>query len=97
MDIEHFIEEAKKLGFTWYDKGSDIHYFLIDGIGISYFRGLYQPLGCALCKYWTDDILLERIRQKVLLDGGAEIAYDYLELLSSLERERNVNSDSNSK
>lgn len=97
MDIEKFIEEAKKLGFTCEEKAEDTYYLLIDGIGISYFRGLYQPIGCASCKYWTDEILLERIRQKVSLDGTYAIALDYLELLSSLEREPNVNSNSNSK
>lgn len=84
MDFESFKEHAENLGFSSEDK---INYFMEDGVGVAYYRGKYVPVGCALCKHWSDDILLEIIRQQVLLDGTANIALDYLELLSSLERE----------
>ena len=86
MTPETFIEEAEKLGFKLFKRTNDAFIVSIDGVGVAFFNSAYSPQGCALCKYWSDDILLDRIRLKVLLDGTPEIAYDYLELLSTLER-----------
>lgn len=89
MTFEEFQAGALKIGYETEVDKYGITRFGVDGVGVAYFGQKYMPFGCALCKYWSDDILIERLRVKVLLDSTPEIALDYLELLFSLERTDN--------
>ena len=89
MSFEDFQIGALNLGYTLeIDKHGGYRYGH-EGVGVAYFQNKYIPFGCALCKYFTDDVFINRLRNQLVLDGTAEIAYDYLELLSTLERTPN--------
>lgn len=86
MTFEEFQVGALNLGYQLEMDKYGYYRFGMDGIGIAYQDGVYQPFGCFCCKYWSDDIMIEQLRAGVVIDGGAELALDYLELLSTLER-----------
>ena len=87
MTYEEFEQKALDLGFEIEkEDDSNITYFLIDDVGVSHFNDIYSPLNFAFFRYWSDDILCDRLRLEVLNRRDSSIALDYLELLSTLER-----------
>lgn len=89
ISFEEFQIRALDFGYELYIDRFDKYKFLMDGVGVSYKDGKYLPSGVALCAYWTDDILSDRLRKQVAIDQTPEIALDYLELIASLERIEN--------
>lgn len=86
MSFEEFQVGALNLGYSLSLDKHDVYCFEIDNVGIIYTNGKYLPYGWALCRYWSDELILEHMRAAVLTCRSAEMALDYLELLSTLER-----------
>ena len=85
-DIEEFEQKALDLDLEIEkEDDSNITYFLIDDVE-SHISMTYIPSKFCIFRYWSDDILCDRLRLEVLNRRDSSIALDYLELLSTLER-----------
>lgn len=86
MTFEEFQIGALDLGYQTYFQNDNVQRFEIDGVGVTYNGTRYTPYGWALMRYWTDELICDHLRHAVEVQGTAEMALDYLEMLKNLER-----------
>lgn len=86
MNHENFILFAEDLGFFPEKTDYTGIKFVKDGVGVTYYHGRYDPIGCAFCQHWKAELILNNLRYKVILENSAEIALEYLSELNKVER-----------
>ena len=86
MEYKTFQKRAADLGFYPEESSYSSQNFIRKGVGVAHFNGMYSPIGCPICKKWTDELILNQYRTKLIFETSPELALEYLQLLNDTER-----------